>query len=319
MPDPVAPRSVPPDEEAEPASGPAATLPLARTLTGLGRVARALWLALRHLLLEDGLVVAGYVAFAALFAIFPFLIVLLALAGFFGQGEAAQESIALALDLVPAEVAAVLRPVVAEIMGGAPRGLLGVGILVSLWFASSGMEAIRHVLDRAYGSHGTHNFLLARLQSLVLVLLVAVAILLAMAALVGVPLVRRFVAWLAKREVLDPGTYLLLRYGLGLTLLTALTLTLHLVLPAAPVRFTEVLPGTLLSVLLWAWAAELYSAYLASLPQSYSVTYGSLAGIIVTLFFFYISAAIFIFGAQLNGALRELRAERSIVERDRPC
>jgi membrane protein len=148
---------------------------------------------------------------------------------------------------------------------------------------------------------------------------VAVAILLAMAALVGVPLVRRFVAWLAEREVLDPGTYLLLRYGLGLTLLTALTLTLHLVLPAAPVRFTEVLPGTLLSVLLWAWAAELYSAYLASLPQSYSVTYGSLAGIIVTLFFFYISAAIFIFGAQLNGALRELRAERSIVERDRPC
>lgn len=314
---PVPPEPAPPRED--PAPGPAVTVPLARPLAGLGRVARALWLALRHLLLEDGLVVAGYVAFAALFAIFPFLIVLLALAGFFGQGEAAQESIALALDLVPAEVAAVLRPVVAEIMGGAPRGLLGVGILVSLWFASSGMEAIRHVLDRAYGGHGTHNFLLARLQSLVLVLLVAAAILLAMAALVGVPLVRRFVAWLAEGEVLDPATYLLLRYGLGLGLLFALTLTLHLVLPAAPVRFAEVLPGTLLSVLLWAWAAELYSAYLASLPQSYSVTYGSLAGIIVTLFFFYISAAIFIFGAQLNGALRELRAERSIVERDRPC
>jgi membrane protein len=73
-------------------------------------------------------------------------------------------------------------------------------------------------------------------------------------------------------------------------------------------RLADVLPGTILSVALWAVAAELYSAYLASLPTSYSVTYGSLAGIIVTLFFFYVSAAIFIFGAQFNGALRALRA-----------
>lgn len=266
---------------------------------------RALWVALRHLLLEDGLVVAGYVAFAALFALFPFVIVLLSLAGFLGQGDAAQESIGLALDLVPAEVAAVLRPVIAEIRSGAPTGLLGVGILVSLWFASSGMEAIRHVLDRAYGGHGTVPFLLARLQSLVLVVLVAAAILVAMVALVGVPILRRAVEWATERRLLDQNLYLLLRYGLGLTMLFALTITLHLALPSQQVRFVEVLPGTLLSVALWAIAAELYSAYLASLPTSYSVTYGSLAGIVVTLFFFYISAAIFIFGAQLNGALRQ--------------
>jgi membrane protein len=295
-------------EPGAPAAGGTGPLPRAQ---GQGLVwLRALWLALRHLLLEDGLVVAGYVAFAAVFALFPFVLVLLALAGFFGQGEAARESIALALDLVPPEVAAVLRPVIAEIRGGAPAGLLGLGILVSLWFASSGMEAIRHVLDRAYGGRVRHNVLLARLQSLVLVVLVAVAILVAMVALVGVPLVRRLVEWLSERDVIDPGVYLVLRYGLGLTMLLGLTLTLHLVLPAVPLRLPEVLPGTVLSVLLWALAAELYSAYLASLPTSYSVTYGSLAGIVVTLFFFYISAAIFIFGAQFNGALRELRGNR---------
>lgn len=308
---PPTPRApVPSSAEPEPSAQPAAAGRLPWSFAAASRVARALWLALRHLLLEDGLVVAGYVAFAAIFALFPFLIVLLALAGFFGQGEAAQESIALALDLVPPEVAAVLRPVIAEIRGGAPRGLLGLGILVSLWFASSGMEAIRHVLDRAYGGPSRHNFLLARLQSLILVLLVAVAILVAMVALVAVPLVRQLVEWLSEREVLDPRTYFLLRYGLGLTMLAALTLTLHLTLPAVSLRLADVLPGTILSVVLWAVAAELYSAYLASLPTSYSVTYGSLAGIIVTLFFFYVSAAIFIFGAQFNGALRELRAAR---------
>ncbi len=285
--------------------------PLARRLAHrLSLVARALWSALRHLLLEDGLVVAGYVAFAALFALFPFVIVLLALAGFLGQGEAAEESIALALDLVPPEVAAVLRPVIAEIRGGAPRGLLGMGILVALWFASSGMEAVRHVLDRAYGGREDGSFLLARLQSLVLVLLVAVAILIAMAALVGVPLLGRILDWLTEREVLNANLYLALRYGLGLSMLFVLTVSLHLVLPAVRLRLVDVLPGTLLSLGLWAVAAELYSAYLASLPQSYSVTYGSLAGIVVTLFFFYISAAIFILGAQFNGALREVGGDR---------
>ena len=53
-------------------------------------------------------------------------------------------------------------------------------------------------------------------------------------------------------------------------------------------------------------SAKIYSLYLQNLG-SYTVTYGSLAGIILTLFFFYISAIVFIFGAQLNGAIRRER------------
>ncbi|MCX7630060.1 MAG: YihY/virulence factor BrkB family protein [Geminicoccaceae bacterium] len=312
--------SLPEPAPAEP--GPAAPYPAAlrrlRGLEPLRRLGRAFGRALHHLFFEDGLVVAGYVAFAALFALFPFLIVLLSIAGMLGQSEAARASIELGLELVPPEVAAVLRPVIAEILGGAPRGLLGLGIVVSLWFASSGLEAIRHVLDRAYRCPEPTHFLWARLQSLVLVVLVALAILIAMFALVGLPLVGRIAAWLGEHELFARDLWFWARYGLGLGMLFALTVTLHLVLPTVPLRLRDVLPGTLLSVASWALAAELYSAYLASLPASYSVTYGSLAGIIVTLFFFYISAAIFILGAQLNGALRAER-ERANGAGSEPC
>ena len=75
--------------------------------TRWGRFWRALVAAARHLFFEDGLVVAGNLAFTALFAIFPFIIFLLSLAGFIGQGAAAQQSIELALSIVPSEVAAV--------------------------------------------------------------------------------------------------------------------------------------------------------------------------------------------------------------------
>ena len=62
-------------------------------------------------------------------------------------------------------------------------------------------------------------------------------------------------------------------------------------------------PGAVIAWALWLAAVWGYTVYLRSVP-SYSVTYGSLGGIVVTLFFFYISALLFIFGAEVNSVLR---------------
>ena len=268
---------------------------------------RALRASIAHLLLKDGLVVAGYVAFTAIFALFPFMMMLVSVAGFLGHGEAAAEVIELGLEIVPPEVAGVLRPAIEDVKRSASSGAVTFGLVLTLWFASSGLEAVRHVLDRAYGIEDLRSFLVNRLQSLVLVLFVGIALIGAMLALVAAPFIRDLAEWLARRELFDHDLYFFLRIGIGLALLLGITLCLHLVLPAAKLRVAEVWPGTILSVALWAIAAELYSDYLQSLATSYSVTYGSLAGVVLTLFFFYISAAVFILGAELNGNLRRNR------------
>ncbi len=275
--------------------------------TRSGRFWRALVAAARHLLFEDGLVVAGNLAFTALFAIFPFIIFLLSLAGFIGQGAAAQRSLELGLSIVPPEVAAVLRPAVHQVTTGSTPGLATFGIVLTLWFASSGLEGVRHALENAYHSHRrARNFLVARLQSLALTILTAIGLLIAIVAIIGGPFIRDALEWLAQRQLVDQSFYVIARYAFGLLLLLGVTLLLHLTLPTARLSLIDVLPGAVLSVLVWGIVAWAYSTYLRTLTR-YNLTYGSLSGIVLTLFFFYISAAIFIFGAQFNGALRRDR------------
>lgn len=109
----------------------------------------------------------------------------------------------------------------------------------------------------------------------------------------------------------------MVRYTVGLLILLANTLLMHMVLPCAKLKLKDVLPGVLLSVIAWGATAAIYSAYLHNLTR-YNLTYGSLSGIVLTLFFFYISAAIFIFGAQFNGALRRDRQRAAEVDAKSP-
>ena len=90
---------------------------------------------------------------------------------------------------------------------------------------------------------------------------------------------------------------------------------LYRVLPNVRLRATEVVPGAVIAWLLWLASVWGYTIYLRSVP-SFSITYGSLGGIIVTLFFFYISALLFIFGAELNSVLR-MRNEKRLQARAR--
>jgi membrane protein len=87
---------------------------------------------------------------------------------------------------------------------------------------------------------------------------------------------------------------------------------LYRVLPSVRLRASEVIPGALLAWALWVVAVWGYTIYLRSVP-SFSITYGSLGGIIVTLFFFYISAMLFVFGAELNSVLRRRHQHREQV------
>src|SRR5262249_1720984 len=103
------------------------------------RVMRAtpamLWEALANLVRPEGLRPSGYMSFMAILALFPFLIFVIALAGLIGQAEGAGKFINLGLDFVPAGVAKVLAPAIANIIAH-PRGdLVTFGILFSIWSA----------------------------------------------------------------------------------------------------------------------------------------------------------------------------------------
>lgn len=269
-----------------------------------------IWRAIVHFVEDDGPALAGYIAYAGLFALFPFVIFLTTLAGMIGQVEAVGSFIQQSLEQLPQEVSAVIRVPIEEVIASPRTGLMTISILVTLWAASSGLEALRTALNLAYGVDEPRGFLWRRLQSLILTLLLSISILLLMIVEVAGPLVWGYVQKLADMPVVW-GWARWLYEGWGhvsmVALFYAVIVLLYRVLPNRPLRWLEILPGAAVTVVLWIGLARLFSFYLQNLGR-FTWTYGSLGGIIITLLFFYLSALIFVFGAEINSASRRTKA-----------
>ena len=278
------------------------------------RVGRVIWHAYYHFEKDNAWVLAGHIAYMGLFAIFPFLIFLLALAGAVGQGDAARESVELALTLLPPDVANGILPAINEVRNAPHAGLMTVSGLVTIWTSSSGLETLRHALNLAYDVADPPSFWRSRLESILLTILAAMTLIAATVLLVVLPLSLDVAAWFLAQPLHYEQFYDSLRYLAGTGILLLLLMALYRVLPNVRLRPLEIVPGALVAWGLWVAVQEAYSLYLRSVP-SYSITYGSLGGIVVTLFFFYISALLFIFGAEINSVLKRWRDNREAGRR----
>jgi membrane protein len=286
-----------------------------RAWRGLRIGATIVWRATVHFIDDGGTVLAGSIAFTSLFALFPFLIFLTTLAGEFGQEEAARRFVDLALEGLPPEVVSAIRPAIDQVVNVRRTGLMTISILVAVWTASSGIEALRIALNFAYGIEDPRPFWWLRLQSIFFTVIMSVSILVLMIVVVAGPFIWNFLEDLLKLPPSWGWLYTGARYLLAVLLLYAMVALLYQWLPNRRLRGHEILPGAAVTVVAWLITASLFSLYLQNLG-SFSVTYGSLGGIVVTLMFFYLSAAIFIFGAEVNGAWRRdvaarLRAQRA--------
>jgi membrane protein len=302
--------------EGEPGTDQEAALP--RDLRWLaGRIwlaAQIFWQAIVHLVNDGGLTYAGHIAFMTLFSLFPFLIFLTTLAGEIGQTEAAREFVTMLLGALPQEVSGAIRPAIDEVMSTRRTGLMTVSILAALWATSSGIEALREALNKAYGVEEMRPIWLLRLQSLAFTIIFSICIIVVMLVLVIGPVI-----WSYVQPHLDVPWewgwfYEALRYLIAVGLLYLVVALLYRWLPSRHLPRREVLPGAAVTVVLWVALASLFSFYLRNLGR-FSLTYGSLGGVVITLFFFYVSALIFIFGAEINSARRRAEAARLRAER----
>lgn len=280
----------------------------------IGRGLYIVWQAIVHLVYDGGMTYAGHIAFMTLFSSFPFLIFLTTLAGEIGQTEAVQDFVKMGLAALPPEVSDAIRPAIEEVMSSRRTGLMTISILASLWATSSGIEALREALNKAYGVEEPRSILFCRLQSLAFTIIFSICIIIVMLMLVIGPVVWSYIQPLLDVPVEWGPLYEGLRYVTAILLLYIVVALLYRWLPARHLPLREILPGAAVTVLLWVASASLFSLYLQNLGR-FSVTYGSLGGIVLTLMFFYISALIFIFGAELNSARRRTEAARLRAER----
>lgn len=266
--------------------------------------------ALGHLNDDDGWAMASHVSLSVLMAVFPFLIFVAALAGFIGEASLAERVASLVFDTWPKDVAGPIASDVNRVLTQTQGSLLTVSVLITIYLASNGVEAVRTALNRAYRVTETRSFFFLRAQSVVFVLVGAIASL--TFAFLGVlgPLLFE---WIASHV---PGVkpfgllFDVVRFGVtGLTASVVL-IAAHLWLPAGRPPARALWPGILVTLGLWLFAAWAFGYYLQRFAN-YAAYYAGLASVFTAVFFLYLVALIMIFGAEFNAALARTRDRHS--------
>ena len=264
--------------------------------------------AFRRFIADDGWAIASHIALSTLMAMFPFLIVVAALAGFFfGSQELADEAARLLLEAWPKQVAAPIALDITGVMTSTRGDVLTVGVVLALYFASSGVESLRIGLNRAYDIKEMRSWWVLRIESIVYVLVGAVAILAFSFLVVFAPLIiSKLIHYVPALEQFG-NTITLARYAVAASVLVMALTIVHLWLPAGRRSFVQIAPGIIATLLLWLISGAVFGRYLADYAFAYVSMYAGLASAMVALVFLYICASIFIYGGELNSAIAQMR------------
>jgi len=266
-----------------------------------------------ELFADSGFAMAGAVAYSFVLSLFPFCIFLGAVAGYFGGEPLAKQAVAQLFELAPAPVVQAIAPEVMAVMARSRFGLLTVGALIALFFATSAIESLRSALNVAYRVKERRSYLRCVMESMLFVALSAIGILvLTWGVVVGPQVAAHFkpdwLLWLA-----DTGLFAFtVRYGIVIVAIGLQLMAYHLWLAAGQRSVTDVMPGVVLSIVLWLLAAQLFASWLTI--SDYSRFYAGLTRIMSALVFFQVSAIIVILGAELNRGIVEVKRRLAVAE-----
>ena len=255
----------------------------------------------------DGFIHAGNLAYLALIALFPFFILLAAAFSIFGGSVGGEAAIEAVFSTMPPTVAKALSGPIREVMTARTGIFLWLGALVALWTVGSLIETVRDILRRAYGTHFSRGFFHYRLLSIGIITGAVVLMLLSFSMQVLIVGIEQFVTRVLPEQFQAWGVVLISRGVSGAGLFLAIYMLFYSLTPSKYRRLKNCpkWPGALFTTLWWIGVTLALPPLLASL-LSYDATYGSLAGVMVALFFFYLVGLGMVMGAELNAALVEV-------------
>ena len=276
-----------------------------------------LWRTYREMNSDRLLSIAGGVSFFVLLAIFPAVTALVSAYGLFFNTSTITNNLSLLNDVVPDNVLSIVHEQASRIASNSGRALsIGfvVGILVSLWSAMSGVKAMIDALNVIYEQKEGRSVLKLNLVALVFTLAGFAAFLLAIAAIVVLPLILSPIGLGSMTETLT-------RIARWPVLLVVLLIGLAVLYRYGPdrraARWQWVSVGSVFAAVMWIAASFLFSWYLTSFAN-YNATYGSLGAVVGLMIWLWISTILVLLGAELNAEIEHQTARDSTVGDEKP-
>ena len=260
---------------------------------------------------------AAQLAYYFLLAIFPLLIFLLTLVPLF---QIDQEMIVTFIeDYAPAEISGMLTGIIDDVMTSSGGGLLSIGLIATLWSASNGMTALMNAFNVAYDIEDNRNFFISKGLSIFFTIILTLSVLLTFVLIVFGGQIGNLMFGVIGLDDQFSTIWNLVRSILPVLLVFIVFLIMYLTAPNIKVKLKSVVPGTIFTTIAFLVASWGFSVYVSGFGN-YSATYGSIAGVIILIFWLYITGVIIILGAQINAiihknsVLKENNAEKEHVK-----
>lgn len=240
------------------------------------------------------------VTYYALFSIFPLIIAIGNVLPLLGIKY--QSALAYLAQVIPPSILNWLEPIIRNLLSSANGGVLSIGVLVTFWSASRGINELKTSFDRIYGVKKGQNFLIRRIISLFLMFVIVVVMgIILLAFAVG----SQFLEWLSGLIHLSTAwldTFNTLRWPVTLIALLVALLLIYYFLPNAHLRFLSILPGTAFTMATGLGLAQLFSLYMRYFGTRYS-SYGTIGSFMALLLWLNLSGTFLLVGAVINAAI----------------
>ena len=263
--------------------------------------------AVKDFLDDDMSTYASALAYQVFFSIFPFILFLIALLGFLQIPDFFEWLRQHSQMMLPAQASEQVNKVISDLQKQ-QGGLLSLGVVVALWSASAAVRATMNALNVAYDvKEGRPAWKLYPLSLIYTIGIAAMMILAALFLTVG-PQAVEWVAQFVGLEQLFVTLWAWLRWPAAFLILTLAVAIIYYVAPDVEQEFRFISPGATLAVLVWVAASLGFNFYVRSFAD-YNATYGSIGAIIILLLYFFISAAVLLFGAEINATIERFSPE----------
>lgn len=260
---------------------------------------------------------SAQVAFYFAFSFFPLLFFLVSLFGLVldSTNDLKNELFDYLRQIMPGTVFTLVRKTVEEVIENSSGGKATIGLLITLWSASAGIDSIRAALNAVYDLKETRNWFNTKFQSLILTLIII--------GLVAIGLLLVFYGWQMVGIVMDsfnlkssPLVQVSVQWiAFLLVMLLAVEMIFSWVPNYGKFRWIWITPGSIVAILLWLLLTTGFRVYLQYF-NTYDKTYGSLGAVIILMLWLYLTAMVVLIGGAINSVIAGMDAEDTTENKD---
>lgn len=230
---------------------------------------------------------AASLSYYFLFSLFPLLIFLTALFGLFSSAEQMSRLMDTAARVLPGDAASLLRKTLQQVASGARGGFASLGLLTSLWTATSATDSLIAALNKAFETRSPRAWWRRRLVAFALTVGFSLAALVALTVIgFGGPVA----AWTVAPAAALAAIGLVYRFG-----------------PAGRGGLPVATPGALFALIAWGTASYGLRVYVAK-ASNYNAVYGSIGAVVVLMLWLYLSALVILLGAEIDAEIEAAAA-----------